>query len=244
MDISNGYTAESIEAVCVEQVTAKKERRKHVWKTEAFYDDLDEAADHITSEGFVLHNNLDLKIGQKFHYRCKNVPSDKKPWCNRQYILFSPSDRLGWLVQHNNMEHNCHELMRGVKKRMSEEMQNYIFGLFEKGTQRISSVLAHVLDEIKKNDEFSAEEMPKKRQIEYLLQKYRNSKVKPLFQLGDLIDWCDVHSSFPKNNDEVFVLAHECSPLGEGMKFRFVLSTPEMLRRDILGQCVLMPLIN
>lgn len=105
---------------------SRKDRKKHIWSTEASYEDLDEAIDHINAKGFVLHNNHDLKCGQKFHFRCKNVPSDRRPWRDRQYLLFLPSDRPEYLVQ----------LMKNVKKRMSPEMQDFIFGIFEKGTQR------------------------------------------------------------------------------------------------------------
>lgn len=208
-----------------------KERKKHTWITEETYEDLQEAIDHINGEGFVLHNSHDLKCGQKFHFRCKKVPSDKKPWCNRQYLLYLPSDRAECIVQHNNMEHNCTELMKNAKKRISPEMQDFIFGLFEKGTVKVDSVMNHVKEEISKNEDFSAECLPKQRQIEYLLTKFRNSKVQPLFQLGDLMEWCSDHSSFPENDNEAFVLASECSPLHSALKFRFVLSTPEMLRR-------------
>lgn len=231
-DIVNVNTsAEIISPVCAEPQPSRKDRKKHTWVTEASYDDLDEALDHIRAEGFVLHNNHDLKCGQKFHFRCKHVPSDRKPWCNRQYLLFLPSNRPEYLVQHNNMEHNCNELMKNVKKRISRELRDFIFGIFAKGTLRIDSVLAHVEEEINKNPDFSAEEMPHKRQIEYLLNKYRNSEVKPLFQIGDLMDWCKTKSVFPQDEDEVFVLASECSPLDAAMSFRFLLSTPALLRR-------------
>lgn len=228
---TNSGPAECIDEDVVEQPPVVNKRKKYKWTTEASYEDLDEAIDHITSQGFVLNNNHDLKIGQKFHYRCKNVPSDRKPWCDRQYTLFLPSDRIEYIVQHNNLQHNCQELMKGVKKRISEEMKEFIFGIFDKGTQRINSVLAHVKEEISKNELFSAETVPNKRQIEYLLAKYRNTKVKPLFKLGDLMEWCDSHSVFPENENEAFVLESECASLNDAMYFRFVLSTPEMLRR-------------
>lgn len=224
--------AEMVEPVEIAKpLPMKKCKKKNIWSTEASFEDLEEAIDHINSEGFVLHNNHDLKCGQKFHFRCKNVPSDRKPWCNRQYLLFLPSESRECIVQHNNMEHNCEDLMRGVKKRMSPELKEFIFGIFEKGTQRINSVLAHVEEEMRQNQQFSAESMPNNRQIEYLLTCYRNSKVKPLFQVGDLMGWCEAHSSFPQDDNEVFVLASESSSLDEKMYFRFVLSTPQMLRR-------------
>lgn len=231
IDISHEILDDTIEDICVEKLASKKERKKHNWTVEASYEDLEEAVDYVTSEGFALHKNHDLKIGQKFHFRCKNVPSDCRPWCDRQYVIFLPSDRLECIVQHNNAQHNCHQLMKGKKKRMSEKLKNFIFGIFEKGTHSISSVLAHISEAMNKNDKFPADNMPNKRQIEYLLGKYRNSEVKPLFEVGDLMNWCEAHSIFPENDDEVFVISHECSSLSEAMNFRFVLSTPEMLMK-------------
>lgn len=61
---------------------------------------------------------------------------------------------------------------------MSAELKDYIFGIFEKGTHRISNVLAHTNEEITKHGHFPTDNIPNKRQIEYLLGKYRNSKVK------------------------------------------------------------------
>lgn len=230
-DVVVNTTAETIAPVFAESLPIRKDRKKHKWSTEASYNDLDEALDHISASGFVLHNHHDLKCGQKFHFRCKNVPSDRKPWCDRQYVLYLPSDSPDYLVQHNNMEHNCHELMKNVKKRISPEMQEFIFGIFDKGTTRTNSVLAYVKEEIGKNQDFSAETLPNKRQIEYLLYKYRNTKVQPLFQVGDLMAWCEANSVFPQDDNQVFVIASECSSLEAAMSFRFMLSTPEMLRR-------------
>lgn len=129
------------------------------------------------------------------------------------------------------MEHNCHELMKDVKKRMTTEMNDYIFELFEKGTLTVKSVLAHITAEKSKGTSLLHDEVPNKRQIEYLLRKFRNKIVAPLFKLGDLMMWCNEHSIFPNNDDEVFVLGQECSALYEKMMFRFVLTTPELLRR-------------
>lgn len=230
ISMSNDFAAEEIDIETVPN--EKKKRNKFVWVTEATYDDLEEAIEHINEKGFVLHNDSSLKCGQKFHFRCKTVPKAKRPWCDKQYSLFLPSDSVQCIVQHTNLPHNCHELMKNVKKRLSDEMKEYIKTLFEKGTQQCQSVLNHISAE-KENGKFPNDELPRKRQIEYLLGEFKNEKVKPLFKLGDLIDWCNSNSVFPNKDDSVFVLAHECSALGDKMKFRFVLSTPELLNKAI-----------
>lgn len=43
--------------------------------------------------------------------------------------------------------------------------------------------------------------------------------------------WCEDNCAFPTNDDDVFVIAHECSSLSEAMNFRFVLSTLQMLKK-------------
>lgn len=235
INFSNICSAEGIE---VEEQNTEKIRKKHNWTTEACYQDLDEALGHIQCEGFNLHKINDLNCGVKMYFRCKNVPFDRRPWCDFQYVLFLPAESVDCVVQHNNLQHNCHELMIGVKKRMSCEMQDFIFGIFEKGTQRIGSVLAHVREEMSKNSRFVRESVPGKRQIEYLLGKYRNNKVEPLFKLGDLMEWCDSNSVFPQDPDKEFVLNHECSMPDEVMNFRLIISTPELLRKAIKFETV------
>lgn len=78
--------------------------------------------------------------------------------------------------------------MAGLKKRLSDELQEYIFGIFEMGFVAPKSVNAHVAKEKEKGIQFVYEDIPGVRQIRYLLTKFRNQKVAPLFQLGDLMD--------------------------------------------------------
>lgn len=161
-------TPKQIEINCTEDI--KKCRNSYHWVTEATYNDLDEALEHIDEMGFVLHNEHDLNCGQKFYFRCKHVPKRKKPWCGRKYILFLPSDRHStYIVQHNDVAHNCHELMKGVKQKISDEMNEYINELFDVGIVSIKSVMAHVAKEIEKGTKFQNGSVPEKRQIEYLL---------------------------------------------------------------------------
>lgn len=98
------------------------------------------------------------------------------------------------------------------------------------GTVRVNTVLKHLSSDFKEGT-FEHDDMPDTRQIYYQLKKFRNSTVEPLFKLGDLKVWCDMHCSFPSQDDESFVLAHDCSSLNEKMNFRFTLTTPELLRR-------------
>lgn len=211
----------------------KKPKNKYTWVNEAVYDNLELALEHIEDQGFILHNDFLLKCGQKFHFRCQCVPASRRPRCDRKYILYLPSDRVEYMVQHNNMPHNCHEIMKGVKKRLSEAMKEYMFEEYmEKETLKWQTILAHVTAEKNKGN-FPNDDLPKKRQIEHLLNQFAKQKVKPLFKLGELMDWCKSHSVFPNEDDEVFALGHECSSLDEKMKFRFVLSTPELLSKAI-----------
>lgn len=47
-----------------------KERKKHRW-TETEWDSLDDLEEFLDSEGFVLFDDKNLAMGQKFYFRCE-----------------------------------------------------------------------------------------------------------------------------------------------------------------------------
>lgn len=147
---------ESVGFIQVETIREDPQKKKHEWITEAIYNDLEEAIEHLEEKGFILHVEHDLKCGQKFHFRCKCVPKLQKPWCNRQHILFCPSNKLDtYIIQHNNLDHNCHELMADKKKKLSDEMKEYTFELFNSGVEKYNTLLA-LLEKEKENGTFES----------------------------------------------------------------------------------------
>lgn len=172
-----------------------KTRNKYKWTTYKEYDQFDEATEFLESEGFVVYDDSDLKIGQKFYYRCKRKPKAVKPYCACRFVLFLPSDRNIYILQHNGLEHNHNELMAGKKKLISDEMVSFVNALFEKNVVQYTQIIKFIDEKRSKDCEFIDEPNPNARQIEYRLKLYRNTDVKPLFDVGDIMQWCENNSS-------------------------------------------------
>lgn len=224
----------SAETQNIDVSTTNGGRRKFVWVPHGQWNDLDEVLDFLEDEGFVLYDSSDLNIGQKFYFRCKRTPKSKKPYCNKRYSIFLPSHTNEIILLHNNLDHNHAELLAGRKQVMSDEMIDFVNGLFEKGVTQYDAVKKFIEEARRKESILLDEPIPNARQIEYRRKKFRDSNVKPLINMGDLMEWCETHSSYPDNDDEAFVLAHECSSISDkDMQFRFCLSTPALLQKFI-----------
>lgn len=50
-----------------------------------------------------------------------------------------------------------------------------------------------------------------------------------MFDIGDVMGWCEDNAMYPNNDDDPFVLGHECSDVNEKFSFRFGLTTPLLL---------------
>lgn len=107
---------ESVLKTTVEKTTESK-RKKHIWTEHSKWDSLDAVDDYLTAEGFVLFDDQDLKMGQKFYYRCSRIPKDRKreEWCARRFIVFLPSDSNEIILQTNSSDHDHHILLKGKK---------------------------------------------------------------------------------------------------------------------------------
>lgn len=233
-DVDVNLKSPAAETQAIEISTKNVTRRKHVWIPYGHWDDLDEVLDFLEDEGFVLYDIKDLKMGQKFYFRCKRTPKAKKPYCNKLYILFLPSDSTDIKLLHNCLEHNHAELLAGQKSMMSDEMIDFVNGLFSKQVFDYEPVIKFIEEARQKESIFLDEPNPDSRQIEYRRRLFRNSNVKPLINVGDLIKWCEEHSNYPEKDDEAFVIAHESSEISEKeMQFRFCLSTPTLLQKCI-----------
>lgn len=44
---------------------------------------------------------------------------------------------------------------------------------------------------------------------DYLVEKFTNTKIKPMINVGDLMEWCRENSQFPSDKNESFVLGYE-----------------------------------
>lgn len=204
----------------------KRKRNQFEWTTHSTYENLEDALEYLENEGFVHYDDSDLNIGQKFYFRCKRTPKTLKPYCASRYTLFLPSDRNEIILLHNGHDHDHNELMKGKKRLMSDEMIDYVNQLFEKDVTKYSQIVRFIDQERAKNNIFVDEPNPDKRQIEYRLKKFRNIAIKPMIDLGDLVQWCNDNAVYPKNDDDAFVLAYESSSMLEPLSFRFCLSTP------------------
>lgn len=139
--------------------------------------------------------------------------------------------KLTWEVQRNCFEHD-HKSLHQDRKRLSDEMIDFLYELFNKDTVKISTVLNHI-ESAKSKNMFVDEPVPKPKQIEYRLKKWRDAKLSPLFKLGDLMSWCSKNSKLPEDDNKSFVFSYESSSLGESLYFRFAVTTKELLKKFI-----------
>lgn len=102
--------------------------------------------------------------------------------------------------------------MSGVGKPPSEEMNEFLFSLFAKGTVKTANVQNYIDAERSENNKFEFEATPDRRQIEYCLRKYRSSQIQPMIKLGDLMQYCIENSNFPAD-DKAFVVGHKCNDM-------------------------------
>lgn len=217
-------------ALKINVATDQKRKKKHIW-TETEYDSLDQVEEFLDSEGFVLFDDKELKMGQKFYFRCSRIPKDRKrdEWCAPQYIIFLPSDSNKIILQFNGMEHNHNALLSTYKLRpISNEMKDFLVDLFDSGVTK-SCAIKKILQKARNNEKIFVDEPdPTPRQINYLLAKFRKDGNKAVVNVGDLIQWCEEREAFPSDPDEAFVLGHKCST-EENQSFIFCMSTPQLL---------------
>lgn len=213
--------------------TKELKRNKFKWVIYSEWDSLDEALDFLESEGFVNYDYSDLKSGQKFYFRCKVIPQKRKEWCAKRYTLFMPSTNMKVLILYNQCEHNHDKLLEGSVRPPSDEMIEFITDLFKCGTTKVPDVIRHIDYNRTKHGLFACETTPGRRQVEYMLRKYRDSEAPPMIKVGDIVDWCEQYKEFPSNVDEAFVFGIESSSFEEDLSFRFAFSTPRLL--DILS---------
>lgn len=211
----------------------KTKRNKFNWGTHSHWQSLDEVEEFLNSEGFVIHDDKDLKCGQKFYFRCMRIPKDRKreEWCSKRFIVFLPSHSNEIILQTNFEEHNHNELLKGKKRSISIEMLEFIHDLYKRETKKASSILLHIDGARKNQGLFVDEPNPSNRQLEYCLRKYNLRDTGKMVSLGDVMKWCESNSSYPKNGDEAFVLSYECNTDKAQKGFHFCITTPNLLGR-------------
>lgn len=193
---------------------------------------MDGAIDFLDESGFVCYDYKNLKIGQKFYFRCRSIPKERDQWCAIRYTLFFPSTSLKVQILKNQHDHDHDALLEGTTRPISDEMAQYVKGLFECGTTKTSEITAHIEYARNKNGLFQKEPTPGKRQIEYLIRKFRSAEAPSMLKLGDLIEWCNKYSQLPSDVNEAFVISQETSsPNDPNLSFRFVLSTRLLLEK-------------
>lgn len=202
-----------------------KKRNKYEWRIEQKFDDLDKALDFLEEQGYTCYDHSDLKMGQKFYFRCKKIPKDRKTWCIKRYTLFLPADKLEIQLLTSALEHDHEKLLEGTVPPPSDEMKEFITDLFKCGTVKTADVIRHINYARDKKQLFKTEENPGKRQIEYMLRKHRDAETPRMVKLGDLMSWCEKNKEVPSDNNKAFVIGSDSSTVQSDLRFRFVLST-------------------
>lgn len=222
---------DKLNALKINVATESKQKRKHNW-TQTEWESLEEVEEFLESEGFVLFDEKNLKIGQKFYFRCNEIPKDRKrdQWCAPQYIIFLPSDSKKIILQFNGCEHNHNALLSTYKLRpISNNMKVFITDLFESGITKTNVILKTLSKARNTQQLFVDEPDPTPRQLSYLLSKYRQQDAQPVVKMGDLSKWCEERMTFPSNPDDAFVIGYDCSTTENSQSFRFCMSTPHLL---------------
>lgn len=219
------------ESDTVNVVVHEKKRNKFQWGVDSEWEFLDEALDFLEKQGFVWCDSSDLKCGQKFYFRCKTIPKERKIWCGRRHILFLPSATVKIQIMVNQHEHDHDKLLEGCVRPTSDEMKEFIVDVFRSGTTKIADVTRNIDYARTKHNIFTSEANPGSRQIEYMLRKYRDAETPTMINLGDMIEWLQKHQDFPKDVNEAFVVDSETSLFGEQLEFRFVFSTSSLLQK-------------
>lgn len=221
------------EVLITTEKNAAPKRNKFHWTVHSEWDDLDNALDFIDDEGFVNYDYSDLKCGLKFYFRCKLVPKKRKQWCNKRYTLYIPSNNTKILILRNECDHNHDKILKSEDRPPSDEIEEYIMDLFKCGTKKIADVIRNLDYARDKKGLFKSEANPGKRQIEYMLKKFRKTEAPPMVKLGHMIEWCNKHVEFPSDTDEAFVIGSQFSNFDEDLRFCVAFSTPLLL--DLLS---------
>lgn len=102
------------------------------------------------------------------------------------------------LVLHNELEYDHETLLEGKTRPPPDEIEEYITDLFKSGITKVNDVIRSIDFARTKHGLFKSESNPGKRQIEYMLQKFRCAEAPSMINLGDMIDWCTNTSSFQR----------------------------------------------
>lgn len=217
----------------VNEPESKLKRNKFNWVENSKWKSLDDVTDFLDSEGFVVFDDKDLQIGQKFYFRCMRIPKNRKrhEWCSRRFVVFLPSDSNEIILQTNNEEHSHDELMQGKKRPISPEMLEFIHDLYKMGTTKHTTVSQHIEQSREKYKLFQNEPNPTIRQLEYCLKKYNARGVGKMIHLGDLAKWCESRSALPEGKDDAFVLSHHIDATKHKQGFGFCIATLNLLER-------------
>lgn len=225
MDIGIKSLFEQHESEIIITEKVRKKRNKFDWRIQEKFDDLNKALDFLEEQGFTCFDYSDLKMGQKFYFRCKKIPKERSTWCSKRYTLFLPADKLEIQLLSNGLEHDHEKLLEGTVRPPSDEMKEFIVGLFKCGTTKIADVNRHVNYARDTNGLFKTEQNPANRQIEYMLRKFRDAQTPRMVKVGDLMTWCEKNKEIPSDENQGFVIGSESSGIQKDLSFRFVLST-------------------
>lgn len=215
--------------------STQKKRNKFHWTIDSEWDDLDAALEFLEDAGFVNYDFSELKCGLKFYFRCKRIPKQRKEWCSKRYTLYLPSNNSKIQVLVNEYDHNHINLLKNTIQPPSDEIEQFILDCFKCGTTNSGDVIRNLNYAREKRGLFTSENNPGKRQIEYMLKRFRRSESPPIVNLGNMSESCNKYIQFPSDVNEAFIIGSHFSAFDEDLRFCFAFSTPLLLEK--LSNC-------
>lgn len=211
---------------------SKKRKRNEYLEIKQF-GTFEDAENFIKLENFGKTCSKPFAHGNKTYYRCKVSKRRAKVKCNVTMMISERNDTNKVCVFKSNNEHEhdtLHEEDRSNK--VSHEMQKFIVNQRKKNMSA-DNIIKSINEMKEQHNLFVHEKTPNRKQIYYLIEKNRLAETPPIISLGELIEWCEKHSTVPLDEDIPYVIGFEHSSEGEDRRFRFVISTQRLLKNCI-----------
>lgn len=208
-----------------------KTRKTQIWSTVARYSTYEEAHEALVREGFRKHGHKDGKDGRKSNYHCQKIKQTAKEQCAAQRRIYADNSRVDFEVQTADSAHTCIEKDKtDHSKSISEAMKRMVE---ECSSNRMTAkhIIKHIESLKENHDLFTDESVPNATQIYYILRAHKERHNPKMIYLGQLMEWCENHSSTPDDIDEPFVIGFQSLEMDvEAANFRIVVSTRRLLQ--------------
>lgn len=181
------------------------------WRVVESFTTMREAQKYLIDMNFSKKDRkVDVDKSVKTTYRCKVAKVKAKNTCRCLYRIYEPSTESNkFIVEHNRMEHNHHELNDEDKNiPTSTEMTKLIVDCSKK-RMTAKRIIEHLEDLQTNYNIFVDENIPSQQHIYYLLRKNKEEETPPIISIGEMVEWCESHNEVPIDEDEPFVFAFE-----------------------------------